>query len=186
MFDRNLNANVYDPSVDSAPALPASAYQRYAASPVQSQRGYGWGQGMNPLLQALGLYLGGGSQMAQPDPAAQQANAWGNQMGITPQNQWDNRWKLLNSTSPLGQAGRDSLRQDYGGANYEPSAGPYLGTEAQKPKSSGTNWDSFPAGGGGLVYSGSQVPSYERGDVKNVDPLYDFYARNQDAMAGYW
>ena len=193
MWDRNLNANVFDPSVDYLGAGRQAAPQMPVAARSNPQQGVGGQGGTNPLMQVLAALLMGGGQQAQsyrPDPAAQSANAWGNQMRITPENQWDSRWELLNNNSPLGQMGRASLRQDYGGgqevSSQAPGAGPYLGTEAQRPKWSGTNWESSPAGGGGLVYSGSQVPDWERGAVKNVDPNYDLYMRNQGAMAGYW
>ena len=191
LIDPNTGALTYDPSIFAVPNLPSRLNQSYAMPSSVGRGDIGQGQGINPLMmQLMNAYAQRQEQQAQAQQIASAANAWGNAQGITPQNQWDARWKLMNDNSPLGVWGRASLRQDYGGgqelSSQAPGAGPYLGTEAQRPKYSGTNWESTPAGGGGIVYSGSQVPQYERGDVKNIDPNYDFYMRNQNAMAGYW
>lgn len=182
MWDRNLNANVFDPSVDYLGAQRQAAPQRPVAARSNPQQGVGGRGGTTPLIQALAALLMAGGQQAQsyrPDPAAQQANAWGNSQGITPANQWDSRWELLNNNSPLGQMGRASLRQDYGGgqevSSQAPGAGPYLGTDAQRPKWSGTNWESSPAGGGGLAY-GPQMQGQGTGLQYQLSPNEDIYS----------
>jgi hypothetical protein len=164
--DPSTGALVYDPSAASA-SQQVQPRQMPVAARSNPGQGVGGLGGQNPLLMLLATLLGGAGQTSRPDAAVQQANAWGNAQGITPENQWDSRWKLLNNNSPLGEWGRASLRQDYGGgqelSSQAPGAGPFLG--ASQRKFSGTNWESTPSGGGGLAYSGSQIAPNERGTM---------------------
>jgi hypothetical protein len=162
MYDPNLNATVYDRSVDYI------GPKRQAANQMPIARRSGVGQGVNQgqwaeAIMRLLASSGGGQQR---DPIAQYANAWGNAQGITPENQWDSRWGLQNDPSLLGQWSRRTMdRQE-----------PTVNLDARPAKQE--TWESYPAGGGGIVYSPSQVPAWERGAVSDVHPWYDILMRS--------
>lgn len=154
MYDPNLNGTVYDPSVDYIGPKRQAAPQM----PIAGRSGGGQGVNQGQWAEAIMRLLASSGGGQQRDPIAQYANAWGNAQGITPANQWDSRWKLQNDPSPLGQWSRLTMNRQE----------PTVDLNARPARQE--TWESFPAGGGSLVYSPSQLAPWERGQMMYSQP----------------